>query len=106
MEIKFTEAKVQCELYRQLYEEGYNVYPEVIIPLPSGRKLRSDLVVYRGDKFVGLVEVKNNLNKKKPNPNTRQYKKYMSSGYKFFYCMNMSDVKSVINRIKHYENGI
>ena len=101
-----TEADIQFELGSRLKDLGFSVFFERNFNLPDfvktkrsrkTTKIRVDVVVMRGDKIVGVIEVKNNLCDKKPKG--RQLSKYKSLGLPFYFCWNKDDIENSIRFI-------
>lgn len=95
---KLTEAKIQCELYRQLTNLGYDVWPELPINIGQDKKLRADLAVFKGEEFIVLIEVKKR-NKKPIRMESAQFKKYEATGQPFTYCRSMDEIDQTIQYI-------
>jgi len=100
------EAWVQCELYRKLVELGYYVQPEYVVQLKK-RRLRADLAVFKGDKFIAFIEVKNHNNKVRGiKKEGAQYKKYLETGARFVYCLHKDDIDSTIAVINAWSDNL
>jgi hypothetical protein len=105
-----TEAEVQFELGRNLMLSGFKVLFERNIILKdrktkTGRpvKLRADVVVFKNDSIVCLIEVKNN---KRPSSNaTKQKGKYTSSGIPFIYCWNEKHIDQAVKKVSEIYNS-
>ena len=63
-----------------------------------------DLVIFKEDKAICIIEVKNGK-KDVQNTETRQYKKYNQFGIKLVYCMNMNFVKQVAEEVLEFHNN-
>jgi hypothetical protein len=106
----YSEFEVQATLYAILkFNHKIDVRGEVSYKMPRAGELkvgnsRFDLVVFKNDKAICIIEVKNGK-KVWENLNTRQHKKYSRFGLKLVYCMNMSFVKQVAKEVLEFHNN-
>lgn len=87
---------VQCELYRRLVNDGFDVIPEYRI---RAHHIRADIAVMDSDRPAYLIEAKDTPR----NPDrtgSRQWKKYAATGIPFVYCNRLADVESVVAHIE------
>lgn len=93
-------ALVQCELYRQLVNKGYECYPEL-----RYERCRFDLSIVLLGKIVILIECKD-TKRRRINPNTRQFVKYSSFDPELLYCLNMEEIPNVIKEVDTIMSGL
>jgi len=103
-----TEDWIKCELYRILTAKGFECYPEMRVEvnkLHTYRKgavrnlvVRADLVIYKDEKFICLIEVKNHAHDS-PRTDGRQYKRYEATELPFIYCMNENQIDQTIEDV-------
>ena len=97
---KLREANIQAELYHRLKELGIPSYLEYSFKdFANNRRRRADLVVYKNNKIVCLVEAKSRIRSFQPNWNTKQLKAYRATGVFVIVCDNFNLEESV-NKIK------
>jgi hypothetical protein len=107
---KYSEFEVQATLYAILkFNHKIDVRGEVPYFIPKSKELkmassRFDLVVFKKDKAICIIEVKNGQ-RTKVSTNSRQYKKYSQFGIKLVYCMNMNFVKQVAQEVLEFHNN-
>ena len=107
---KYSEFEVQATLYAILkFNYKIDVRGEVPYKMQSFKELkisssRFDLVIFKNDKAMCIIEVKNGQ-RAKANTNTRQHKKYSQFGLKLVYCMNMTFVKNVVEEVLEFHNN-
>lgn len=96
-----SEANVQAELYRMLWNESTPCYLEYKVG-----NCRFDLVLLNRteSKVLAIVEVKNHVYRgesevRKPNI-TKQFQKYSAFGVPLIYCLGEEQVESVFIQLK------
>lgn len=103
----YTEAEIQFELGEGIRKHGLDVYFErqfdlQDMPLTKRKsrvtKIRVDIVVVLDGKILCMVEVKNHRSVS-AKPKTRQFNKYTSLGFPFFYCWNETQIEETVRRI-------
>jgi hypothetical protein len=106
----YSEFEVQATLYAILkFNHKIDVRGEVSYKMPTYGELKAsssrfDLVIFKNDKAICIIEVKNGK-KEKQNTTTRQFKKYSQFGIKLVYCMNMNFVKQVAQEVLDFHNN-
>ena len=98
---KFSEADVQFELGFALKNAGIDCRFEVVdyFQCEDGKLInRFDIVCYNNKKAFAIIEVKKN--RQIPiDKNRRQYRKYSNYDCELIYCISMSHINNVIDKI-------
>ena len=103
-----TEAEIQFELAYRLKRAGFTVKLERTFLLDETFRvhrtnrncsIRVDILVFRKDKLVCAIEVKDFKENSKVNKENRQFKKYLSLGIPFVYCLCESDINKCVKKV-------
>ena len=100
---RISEATIQAELYMQLKLSGFECCLEYPIKLKDS-SMRADVAVFHNGYVLCLIELKSRRIGNTPNKGTRQYKKYLSTGLPFCYCMHLDEIPSVLKWVNLHIN--
>lgn len=98
-----SEFEIQAELYKELSEMRIDVRGEVsALCYDNGRhKVYFDLVVFKNQKPICIIETKNSLNNNSIKlSNGRQKRRYEKFNIPILCCRNLSQVDKIINKIE------
>ena len=79
-------SEIMEEICRKLIENGINFETEHFIRLSKDKAMRADIAILYNGRVACLVEVKRNTGRTFKKGYTKQYMKYMESGYQFLCC--------------------
>lgn len=106
---KRTEAEIQFELAYKLKKMGFDIRLERTIVLEETFRIkkrtsrncsiRVDILILRKDKIICVIEVKNFVNDSKINTENRQFKKYLSLGIPFVFCLSENKINSTAKAV-------
>jgi len=87
-------TKTHFDLFYRLKQLGFDVWPEV----KFSNRLRADLVVFKKNEIVCVIEAKGNRSKGL-NGKSKQAKKYRELPYPVTYCCGIQDIDRVVELI-------
>jgi hypothetical protein len=99
---KLPEKMIQYEVFRILRELNISCILEYTTKLPStGKYVRFDIIVHRGDDVVCIVETKTYNSDRPANKSTKQFSKYSEFNVPIVYICNPYQI---INGVKEIQS--
>jgi|SRR5581483_1088575 len=96
---RLPEVNIQAEIYHQC--KLLNIHCILELRLKT---YRPDIIIFKNDQIIGIIEVKNHVRDYSNRPESKQAIKYKSLGYPFYLCKNLNDIPQTMKIIQDWIN--